>query len=65
VFQRNGVRAAEAFVTDYTQQCLKQVAYAYDELVDYWMFQYLFGDADVAPPRLPVIGAPVIPSAQR
>jgi hypothetical protein len=44
---------------------LKQVGYAYDELVDYLVFQYLLGDADVAPPRLPVIGAPVIPDEQK
>jgi hypothetical protein len=61
VFKKHGARTAEAFVTAYTNHCLKQVGYAYDELVDYLMFQYLLGDADVAPPRLPVIGAPVIP----
>jgi dipeptidase len=60
VFQRDGVPAAEAFVTEYTQQSLKQVGYAYDELVDYLMFQYLLGDADVAPPTLPVIGASTV-----
>jgi len=37
------------------------VGYAYHELVDYLMFQYLLGDADVAPPDLPRIAAPAIP----
>jgi dipeptidase len=61
VFERQGVRAAETFLTNYTSQCLKQVGYSYHELVDYLMFQYLLGHAEVAPPSLPVIGAPAIP----
>ena len=61
IFQRDGARAAEKFVTDYAQQCLKQVGYAYGELVDYLMFQYLLGYPEVAPLRLPSIAAPVIP----
>jgi dipeptidase len=61
VFKRDGASAAESFVTRYTTQCLKQVGYAYHELVDYLMFQYLLGHPDVAPPSLPVIGAPAIP----
>jgi dipeptidase len=65
VLKRDGAGAAEEFVTDYTGHCLKQVGYAYDELVDYLMFQYLLGHADVAPPNLPVIGAPVIPRPAR
>ncbi|MEN6425150.1 MAG: C69 family dipeptidase [Phycisphaerales bacterium] len=56
-----GARAAGAFVTDYTVQCMKQVGYAYHELVDYLMFQYLLGDAEVAPPSLPTVGLPAIP----
>ena len=58
---RSGVAAAGAFVAQYTNNCMKQVAYAYHELVDYLMFQYLLGDAEVAPPALPEIAAPAIP----
>lgn len=61
VFERDGASAAEKFVTDYARQCLRQVGYAYSELVDYLMFQYLLGYPEVAPPRLPLIAAPVIP----
>jgi len=58
-----GAIAAGAFVTDYTNNCMKQVGYAYHELVDYLMFQYLLGDADVAPPRLPEIAVPAVPDS--
>jgi dipeptidase len=56
-----GTRAAEAFAAAYTERCLQQVSYAYDELVDYLMFQYLVADAEVAPPSLPAIAAPALP----
>jgi len=46
----------------YTGHCLKEVGYAYHELVDYLMFRYLVDHWEVAPPKLPVIGAPVIPA---
>lgn len=58
---KSGAAAAGAFVADYTNNCMKQVGYAYHELVDYLMFQYLLGDADVAPPKLPEIATPAIP----
>jgi dipeptidase len=58
---KSGVAAAGTFVATYTNNCMKQVGYAYRELADYLMFQYLLGDADVAPPALPEIAAPVIP----
>jgi len=61
VFANAGARAAGAFVAEYTQHCLKQVGYTYHELVDYLMFQCLVSDADIAPPNLPVVAAPVIP----
>jgi len=61
IFANDGARAAEMFVATYTGRCMKQVGYAYHELVDYLMFQYLLGDADVAPPRLPEIAVPAIP----
>jgi dipeptidase len=61
VFASAGAQAAGAFVAEYTQCCMKQVGYAYHELADYLMFQFLLGDADIAPPSLPVVGTPVIP----
>ncbi|MHC4628501.1 MAG: hypothetical protein ACYTDV_16110 [Planctomycetota bacterium] len=39
------------------------MGYAYNELVDYLMFRYLVENWEVAPPRLPAVGAPVIPAA--
>lgn len=59
----SGVAAAGAFVARYTSDCMKQVGYTYHELVDYLMFQYLLGDADVAPPALPEIALPRIPAS--
>jgi dipeptidase len=61
IFAKEGARPAGAFLADYTSNTMKQVGYAYAELVDYLMFQYLLSDADVAPPHLPAIAAPVIP----
>ncbi len=64
VFKRNGAKGIENFVTDYARHCLNQVGYAYDELVDYLMFQYLLANPEIAPPKLPSISAPVIPEIQ-
>jgi dipeptidase len=61
IFAEAGARAAGAFVAEYTQRCMKQVGYTYHELVDYLMFQYVLGDANVAPPGLPAVAAPAIP----
>jgi dipeptidase len=63
VLEKRGVRGAEAFLTDYAQQCTTKVGHAYDELVDYLMLQYLVGYKELAPPPLPRIAAPVIPDA--
>jgi len=61
LFKKQGPQAAETFLTDYTSHNLKQVGYAYHELVDYLMFRYLLGHPNVAPPRLPSIAAPAVP----
>ncbi len=61
VFNQKGNPNAQVFATNYARHCLKQVGYAYDELVDYLMFQYLLGHPEVAPPELPSIAPPVIP----
>jgi dipeptidase len=61
VLANAGARAAGAFVTEYTQSCMKQVGYAYHELVDYLMLQYLLGDVEVAPPGVPEVAAPALP----
>ncbi len=55
------MRGAEAFLTDYAQQCTTKVGYAYHELVDYLMFRYLVGYKELAPQSLPEIAAPVVP----
>ena len=41
---------------------MRQVGYAYNELVDYLMFRYLLADWEVAPPKRPTIAAPTIPA---
>ena len=61
VFEKHGASGAEVFLTDYARQCSTNVGYAYHELVDYLMFQYLLGYQELAPPPRPRIAAPVIP----
>jgi hypothetical protein len=62
VAAKYGPKGIECFLNSYAEQSLTQVGYAYNELVDYLMFRYLVDHWEVAPPKLPVIGAPVIPA---
>ena len=61
VIRKKGPGGVERFLNAYAEHCLTQVGYAYKELVDYLMFMYLVDHSEVAPPKLPAIGAPVIP----
>ncbi len=63
-FEREGACGAEKFLTDYTRQCLRQVGYAYAELVDFLMLKYLVMYPEVAPLRLPAVAPPVVPAGQ-
>jgi len=60
-FSRQGAPAAERLVTEYSTHCLKQVGYAYHELVDYLMYRYLAGHPEISPPSLPIIEVPMVP----
>ena len=62
VWKEHGPARAEQFVTEYGNACLKKVDQAYDELVDYLMFKYLYSYARAAPPSLPRVGAVAIPA---
>jgi dipeptidase len=62
VLRKDGAGALERFLNTYAEHCLKQVGYAYKELVDYLMFMYLVDHSEVAPPKLPAISAPIIPA---
>lgn len=62
VLRKKGVGSVERFLNAYAEHCLRQVGYAYNELVDYLMFRYLLDDSEVAPPKLPAISAPIIPA---
>ncbi len=62
VVGKNGAGGVERFLNAYAEHCLTQVGYAYHELVDYLMFQYLLDNSEVAPPKLPAISAPIIPA---
>jgi dipeptidase len=62
VLRKEGIEGIERFLNAYAHHCLKQVGYAYNELVDYLMFQYLVEHSEVAPPKLPVISAATIPA---
>ena len=61
VFEKQGSKAAETFLTTYARQCVTQVGHTYHDLVDYLVFQYLLGYKELAPPTLPQIAAPVVP----
>jgi len=63
VLRKGGAGGVEHFLNAYAEHCLTQVGYAYHELVDYLMFRYLADHWEVAPPKLPAIGAPIIPAA--
>ncbi len=62
VLGKKGLSGLERFLSAYSDNCLKQVGYAYNELVDYLMFRYLVDHSEVAPPELPAISAPIIPA---
>ncbi len=61
LIEKHGDRALKSFLNDYADQCLTQVGYTYSELVDYLMFRYLVDHSEVAPPKLPTVGTPVVP----
>ncbi|MHC4581792.1 MAG: C69 family dipeptidase [Planctomycetota bacterium] len=63
VAAKEGTKGTERFLNAYADLCLTQVGYAYNELVDYLMFRYLVENWEVAPPKVPAVGAPVIPAA--
>ncbi|MEE9508655.1 MAG: C69 family dipeptidase, partial [Anaerolineales bacterium] len=62
VLRKEGVGGVEHFLNTYAEHCLTQIGYSYHELVDYLMFRYLVDHSEVAPPKLPVISAPMIPA---
>lgn len=64
IFKNHGRQRAEAFLTAYTRQCMTKVGYAYDELVDYLMLQYLVDQPELAPPTLPQVGVSDIPEIE-
>jgi hypothetical protein len=61
VWGEHGPARAAQFVTEYTDHCLATVDNAYDNLVDYLMFKYLYRYPNAAPPRLPSVGEPIVP----
>jgi len=63
ILKKEGDGGVGNFLNAYTQHGLRHVGYAYNELVDYLMFRYLVEHWEVAPPKLPIISAPIIPSA--
>ncbi|MHB8899033.1 MAG: hypothetical protein ACYC6Y_09830, partial [Thermoguttaceae bacterium] len=61
ICRRQGDAAAEAFLTAYAGECLREVETAYDQLVDYLLLRYLVGDEELTPPNLPAIALPPLP----
>ena len=64
ICQKQGPKAAEAFLTAYASDCATRVGFAYSELVDYLMLRFLVGDPEFAPPRPPRIAAPTRPQVE-
>ena len=64
LFQKQGPKATEAFLTAYASDCAIRVGSAYSELVDYLMLRFLVGDPEFACPTPPRIGAPTVPRVE-
>lgn len=60
--QEQGPKAAEDLLTVYAADCTRAVGTAYAELVDYLMLRFLVGDPEFAPPALPQITGPLLPT---
>ena len=65
VFETHGVGGVRDLLTEYVQACLHQVGTAYDQLVDYLMFQHLYDRSDLAPAPRPQIEPPQIPKVSQ
>lgn len=64
LFQKQGPKAAEAFLTAYASDCATNAGFAYSELVDYLMLRFLVGDPEFARPTLPRIATPTVPDME-
>ncbi|MBI4664685.1 MAG: C69 family dipeptidase [Verrucomicrobia bacterium] len=64
VFQEQGPKATEAFLTTYASDCASNVGFAYSELTEYLMLRYLAGETEFARPALPRIAAPAVPDPE-
>jgi dipeptidase len=62
VFRNHGQARGEQFVAAYSNSCLGKVDEAYGELAEFLTFKYLYGYAQVAPPRLPKVGGVAVPA---
>ncbi len=60
LFEKHGREGTKTFLNEYARQCMTQVGYAYHDLVDYLMLQYLVGYQELAPPKLPQIALPAL-----
>ncbi len=62
VYESQGAEAVRDLLTEYVQGSLNQVGAAYDQLVDYLMFQYLYDRPDLAPATRPQVKHPALPT---
>jgi hypothetical protein len=60
VFDQDGPQATERFLNEYARRSMTHVGAAYDELVDYLLFQHLVGWPELAPSALPQIASPAV-----
>ncbi len=61
VLEEHGVEGVRDLLTDYVQDSLNQVGTAYDRMVDFLMFQYLYDRPYLAPATRPRIEPPSMP----
>src|SRR5262249_35743678 len=65
IFQKQGPKAANAFLTSYASDCATQTGLAYSELVDYLMLRFLAGEPEFARSAPPRIASPTVPDVKQ
>lgn len=61
IYDEYGIEKVNEFLTEYSYQALEQVFYAYDKLVDFLLYKYIWAFPDIAPPQVPHIYVPSVP----
>lgn len=62
IYQNYGSQALVDFLTTYSYNAMQQTYYTYNELVDYLLYQYVWGYPEIANVEIPQVLVPNIPS---